>query len=246
MPEGSRRIDGVIDVGRAHPAWGPIRGDLDGRLVLVEHFGAPPSEAALASVYLKLAALVERWVRAHPRPPRPPLALVLSVGRPERALATFGLQARPPAGCWTGSVGPGAVLLVDVRGLAPGPGTTYLRLFDHRRSVVEQNLARLYRDPDVDSKTKLALGEAIMAEPAVWDPVEQRLTAQELLTRGRAALLRRLLAAQEGLLTPRVEAALAACDDPARIEAASLLLLRPQEPAALEAAVHACLVGARS
>ena len=248
VPERSRRIDGVLEIAAAHPAWGPIRADLDGRTVAIEHFAAPPPASALGSTFLKLAALLDRWVARTPRPSRAPLALVLSVGRPTAALELLRLRPRPLQGCYEATLGPAEVLLVDVRALPPTSGTALLRLFDHRPAVVGGNLRRMFDAPEIDSETKLALGEAIMAEPAIWDPAETHLTAQELLARGRAegqrAFLRALLAARPGALSTRVGAALTACPDPARLEAAGLLLLRPLEGPALEAALLGALRGA--
>ena len=256
IPERSRRIDAVLDVDLAHPAWGPIRADLEGRTVALEHFGAPPAAAALGSIFLKLAALLDRWLAdprpaSAPRPARAPLALVLSVGQPTAALELLRLRARPLRGCYEAALGPAELLLVDVRALPPGPGTALLRLFDHRPAVVGENLRRLFDDPEIDSSTKLALGEAIMAEPAIWDPVEQRLTAQEILARGRAEgrvagqreLLRTILAGREGALSARVDTALSACADPVRLQVVGQLLARPLDGPALEAAVLATLRG---
>ena len=188
-----------------------------------------------------------RWAGAVPRAGRAPLALVLSVGRPEGAIRALGLRARTLEGIYGCRMGRLRLLLVDVRGLPWGTDTACLKAFDHRPEVAARNLASLYADPAIDSRTKLAIGEAIMAEPQVWDPAEHQLTARELLARGRVegarALLRRLLRERPEVLSPRVEAALVACDELARLDAAAVAFVRGGEGSVLEPALLALLAG---
>ncbi len=251
VPESSHRIDGLIEIERADAAWGPIRRDLERRLVVLELFSSPPDLAALASTVFKLGAVFLRWAGGQPRAGRAPLALVVSVGRPAGAIRAFGLRARTLEGIYDCRMGRFRLVLVDVRGLPWRPDTALLKAFDHRPDVAARNLASLYADPAIDSRTKLAIGEAIMAEPQVWDPAEHQLTARELLARGRVegrvegarALLRRLLRERPEVLSPRIEAALVACDELARLDAAAVVFVRGGEASALEPALHAILEG---
>lgn len=251
VPESSHRIDGLIQLERASAAWGPIRRDLDRRLVVLELFSSPPGIAELASTVFKLGAMFVRWAGATPRAARAPIALVVSVGRPTAALRALGLRGRELPGLFGCRLGRLRLLLVDVRGLPWRADTAFLKTFDHRPEVAARNLASLYADPAIDSGTKLAIGEAIMAEPQVWDPAEHQLTARELLARGRVegrvegarALLRRLLRERPEVFSPRVETALEACDDLTRLDGAAVLFLRGGEATALEAGLLALLEG---
>ncbi len=92
---------------------------------------------------MKLGFLTTRWLSTSSRPLRPPLALVLSVGRPRGALAHFGFRERALPALWDTSLGALGILLVDARNLPVVPGTSFLRPFDHRGPVQTTNLARL-------------------------------------------------------------------------------------------------------
>ena len=185
VPESSRWIDAVLAPGRASPAWGILRSDLDRRQVLLEHFSRPPRPQRLASTLIKAAWGLERWVARDRVALSPPLTLVISVGRPVRALELLGFRPDDEhEGLHRARLGALELLLVDVRRLARGPGTSFLRAFDHRHAVAEENLRQVYQDPDLARAVKIKIGEAVMNEPALWNPEEKQVTAQELLERG--------------------------------------------------------------
>ncbi len=235
VPEGSRRIDALLELGRPNRIWGPLLPALSRRRILFEHFSGPPSIEALTTVHAKLALVLEAWARSRRVAARrglasirPPLGLVLSVGRPAGALQVLGYVPRGPSGVHVASLGAFEAVLVDVRGLPPEPGTALLRAFDHRPAVASRNLARLLVDPALDWRTRRAIGDAVMAKPKLWDPLEQQVTVDLLLQRGRVEGLR---AALRVVLSHRVperaaslEAAVAACDDAALLERAIALV----------------------
>lgn len=256
IPESSRAIDCLFPPQRASEAWGVIQGDLDGRAVLVEHFSQPPTPVKMATVVLKAAWLVEQWLKGRWRTARPPLALVLMVGRPEQALDLFAFEERGLQGCHRARQGPLEVLAVDVRALPPGAGTSFLRAFDHRVEAAD-NLRSLYADAGLPAATRMRIGEAVMKEPSVWGPTAVKLTAQELVElgrkegreegreegslRGRRAVLELQLSRRLGALSPRLRTALAGCADVSRLERAAALVLEPLDAATLERRVCAVL-----
>ncbi|MFC1708308.1 DUF4351 domain-containing protein [Planctomycetota bacterium] len=85
------------------------------------------------------------------------------------------------------------VVLVDVKGLPIRDDTAFLRLFDHRPQAVIQNLQRLFRSESVGVLEKERVKEAIMKNPAVFDPAERNLTYQETLAIGRLEGVKRVL-----------------------------------------------------
>ena len=239
VPEGSRRIDALLELGRPNRIWGPLLPALSRRRILFEHFSGPPSIEALTTVHAKLALVLEAWARSRRVAARrglasirPPLGLVLSVGRPAGALQVLGYVPRGPSGVHVASLGAFEAVLVDVRGLPLEPGTALLRAFDHRPAVASRNLARLLVDPALDWRTRRAIGDAVMAKPKLWDPLEQQVTVDLLLQRGRVeGRVEGLRAALRVVLSHRVperaaslEAAVAACDDAALLERAIALV----------------------
>lgn len=245
IPESSRFLDGLITIRAASDCWGPIRSDLEGRQLLFEHFSRAPSPRDLAVVVMKLGFLTDRWFSTSSSPPRPPLALVLSVGRPRGALVHFGFRERALPALWDACMGALGILLVDARNLPVAPGTSFLRAFDHRGPVQTANLRHLYDDPEIDWATKLEIGAAIMAEPNLWAPAARQLTAKQLFARGEAegrrAALRLLLGGREGVLTRPLEDALDGCDDLARLDRALALLNERLGPKDLATRLHAAL-----
>lgn len=157
---------------------------------------------------------------------------MLSVGRPAQALQAFDLRPAAPRGLYRARLGALELLLVDTRNLARVPGTSFLRAFDHRPGVAARNLRELFHDPGLSRGVKLAIGGAVMKEPALWDPREHRLTAEELVAlgeaRGAAAMRRALVAVLERELdlVPRaLSRAIEACQDVTRLERALRLAL---------------------
>lgn len=221
---------------------------------MIEHHSQAPLPEEVASALVKGAWSVEQWLRKRWKTRRSPLTLLLCVGRPAGALQRFALSGRSP-GCYRGALGALEVLLVDVRGLPPGRGTSFLRALDHHPEVAAANLRALYEDPRVDQRIKIRIGEAVMREHTVFDPSERFLTAQELLEEGRKegreegrvqearSNLRLLTARRLDSLSPKLEAAIQGCRDRRRMEEALLLLTEPLDPAALELALLAALQG---
>jgi len=199
IPESSRSIDAVLPAVPASPAWGVLRGLVDRREVVLEPFSRRPDPAEVAGVLLKVAWQVERALRTGTPGGRLPLGLVLSVGRPDEALDTFRmLEPTSPAGVYL-TPHPGLeVVLVDVRNLAPGPGTSFLRAFDHAR---DDRLAHLVTDTTLEAAIRDAILEAAMTQSDVFGSRELQRSRAELealgerrglergLERGRQALL---------------------------------------------------------
>lgn len=222
VPESSRWIDALLHVERPNPCWGVIGPDLAARQVLLEHYSAPPQRSRLTSTMIKAAWALDRWAVRSSARRRPPLTLIVSVGRPARGLRLLGFEDDPVGGLYRARLGALELLLADVRGLPDLPGTRFLRTFDHRPEVAAANLRRLYEDPTLSRGVKLAIGEAVMKQPALWDPREHQLTAKELLALGEERAVRRLvevvLRARLGSLSRQLSRALAECSDRSRLE----------------------------
>lgn len=87
-------------------------------------------------------------------------------------------------------------------------------------------------------ETKQAIGEAIMSEPSVFDPAESRLTYQEVLALGELKAARKMVSSQlrrrlGRALPDGLQEAVAACDDPARLDEALSLIIDEGDPNAL-------------
>jgi len=161
--------------------------------VIVEHFSRPPSRGELSKAFAKACWNVADWGDRGAAEPRPPLLVVLSVGRPRAALELWrGLEPCRPGGIYAATSPPLEAVLVDVRALRAEPGTSVLRFFDRRPEVAEDNVRRLWADPTVGKITKDALRRAIMSDPKTFER-ERPLTLEEVEQRteqrNRAAFL---------------------------------------------------------
>jgi len=169
-----RGADGALD------AWGPLRERVRGRTLVVEHFSRPPSPGELSKAFAKACWAIGGWSDRGAAEERPPLLVVLSVGRPRAALELWrGLEPSGLSGLCAGRLTPLEAVLVDVRALPPEPGTSVLRFFDHRPEVAEDNVRRLWADPAVGKITKDALRRAIMSDPKTFER-ERPLTLEEV------------------------------------------------------------------
>ena len=199
IPETARQIDLLHVVEEPSEAWGILSSDLAHRPLVLEHFSAPPSRQELAGSLLRAAWAVEEWFKGRWSTRRPPLTLVLSVGRPDLALGFFGLlQPTETTGVYR-TRDPGLeLILVDVRRLDPGrQGTAFLRLFDHRHEAVRENLPRSLRAPELYN-CRHSILEAIMNEPTVFDPLERRTTLAEIHLLAARRHLEQVLTARFG------------------------------------------------
>ena len=106
--------------------------------MVFEHFSRPPSPRQLGTALMKTAWALLRWFRGK-KTRRPTLGLVLSAGRPSSALEFFRLL-RPSRvhGVYRTNEPGLELILVDVARLPKGPGTSFLRLLDHRRPVTSR------------------------------------------------------------------------------------------------------------
>lgn len=161
---------------------------------------------------------------------------MISVGRPVAGLEHLGFASAAVQGCYRARLGRLELLLVDVRGLPPVPGTSLLRAFDDREEVAAANLRALFEDPDVQSATKIAVREAMMREPGLWHEGLRDLSGEELISlgeergfergveRGRVLTLRSVLTLQLerrlGALPRALAEAIEACADPGLLERA--------------------------
>lgn len=246
VPESSRWIDALLHVERPNPCWGVIGPDLAARQVLLEHYSAPPQRSRLTSTMIKAAWALDRWAVRSSARRRPPLTLIVSVGRPARGLRLLGSEDDPVGGLYRARLGALELLLADVRGLPDLPGTRFLRTFDHRPEVAAANLRRLYEDPTLSRGVKLAIGEAVMKHPTLWDPRERQLSADELMLDEARRLIGAALRQRLGRLPRRLERALAECPDRARIERLLLAALQETEPAKLKEIALELLTNARA
>ncbi|MFC1706670.1 DUF4351 domain-containing protein [Planctomycetota bacterium] len=194
LPESSRAIDMLTVVGKPAALWGVLRREVAHRPLLVEHYSRPPSPLNLATTLLKGSWVLEQWLAGCWPTRVGPLVLVLSVGRPRNALSLFS-EVRPVGGTRGLYRAPGGldVVLVDVKGLPVRDDTAFLRLFDHRPQAVIQNLQRLLGSESVGILEKERVKEAIMKNPAVFDPAERNLTYQEAVALGRLEEAKRVL-----------------------------------------------------
>ncbi|MFC1707931.1 hypothetical protein ACFL59_14135 [Planctomycetota bacterium] len=185
IPESSRGIDMMLRTGEPDPAWGVLQQDVGWRTVLIEHFSKPPSACELGTVFLKAAWGLEQWLCGKWTCKRPPLTLVLSVGCPRSGLDRLReLRPSDTLGVYRTREALLEVVLANVRGIPPGSGRSFLRLFDHRPEVVEANHERLRSDPTVGKLVRERISEAIMAEPRIFDPNEYYPTYQEAVAEG--------------------------------------------------------------
>jgi len=169
-----RRPDRTLD------AWGPLRERVRGRTLVVEHFSRPPSRDELSKAFAKACWTIADWSEDGAPETRSPLLVVLSVGRPRGALELWrGLEPTGLTGIYAATLTPLEAVLVDVKALPPGPGTSVLRFFDHRPDVAEDNVRRLWTDPAVGNITKDALRRAIMSDPKTFER-ERPLTLEEV------------------------------------------------------------------
>jgi hypothetical protein len=241
VPQASRYIDGVIYLSEASRGWGVIQTQVSGRIVIIEHFSRPPSLAKMVSGRAKLSWMTDLWWRQpdrrHGR--RPPLLLVISSGRPRKALAQLPeIAAGSLRGVWeTTPSAFGDTLIVDVKGLEETDGTSLLRLMHAAKPTVEarERIGHLLTDPVVDDTLRAKLIEGIMQGTVELTAEEQELTYRSVLERGRAegreegreegrgeALLR--IAAKIG--GDEVADELASIEDPDELEKRVLELLR--------------------
>ncbi|MFC1707930.1 hypothetical protein ACFL59_14130 [Planctomycetota bacterium] len=117
------------------------------------------------------------------------------------------------------------VVLANVRGIPPGPGRSFLRLFDHRPAVVEANHERLRNDPTVGKLMRERISEAIMAEPRIFDPNEYYPTYQEAVAKGRAEGREAMLEIARARLSRELVQELSAIDELNELQARLIELL---------------------
>lgn len=220
IPESARSIDLVTFVGEAKDVWGILREDLSRRRVAFEHYSRPPDRGDLAKCFLELAWVLEQWWRKR-EGGRPPLGLVISVGRPRAALGFYPLL-RPwePAGVYRTCAPLGdhglELILVDVKNLVPARGTEFLRMFDHRAGA--GNLRALLEAPEVGRLSKKAIGALVKNKKQLFEPEEWDIMKMfdDKLEEGRMLGIRSSLILQLESRFGPLKAA-----DRARIEAAS-------------------------
>ncbi len=227
IPQASRSIDGVMEVGEGSERWGVLRSTVRERTVLVEHWSSPPSFVELATAHFKRGAVVEGWaVEQAPdgsgregaaewaggaKPSRAPLLLIISNGRPRKALKGVNhLVASSTRGIWaSGDCRLGQTVLVDVKGLERMQGTSVLKLLRTPDSdqEIKSNIDHLIGDPMLSKDDREELLEAIMTQ-SPFTPTEQKLTVESVRESGRAEerLKFEAIRAQEKLNLERVRA----------------------------------------
>ena len=190
VPQASRYIDGVIHLDEASRGWGVIQEQLSHRIVIIEHFSRPPSVTQLVCGRAKLSWMVEQWwQRRVAHGIRPPLLLVLSGGRPRRAIAQIPelVPGRLP-GLWATAPSLfGDMLLVDVKGIEKADGTSVLRLMHASGSLSEarERIEHLLTDTGVWVTIRGNLVEGIMQGTVELSADEREVTYRSVLERGR-------------------------------------------------------------
>ena len=159
------------------------------RLIVLEAWSRTPSPAQLATAWLKLAWVTERWFGGDERlaqGDRAPSLLVLSNGRPRAALAAFeALEPLATVGAYgTNSAGASSALLLDLRALPPRSGLSLLRFLSFPRGPEDarERTDRLLGDEDLPIRMRRALMDAIMSDqiPIV---AEEQESAYDLAVR---------------------------------------------------------------
>jgi len=225
VPESSRRIDALLPAAPASEAWGFLREVLDRRPIVFEPFSGTPSAEELAVVLMKGACALADALARPADDARLPITLTLSVGRPQSALSVIQLLRPGRLEGLYRTREPGLeVVLVDVRNLPVGPGTSFLRAFDHTRL---DGLARVLTDGTLAGGTRDAIMEAAMAHSDVFGARELELSREQLVEKGLARGRREAhLAVARALLSPDAVAELEAIDDVDALERRLLELLR--------------------
>ena len=180
LPANARTIDAVLVAAAPDEVWGVLRGLMRGREVVIEHESEPPVPAKIYNALTKLCWRAELWELEGTLMERVPMLLVLSVGRPERALERLPFERQEFEGLYRGDWGELTVALVDVKRLEPGPGRWFLRLFNHDDEAFQHNMRHFLRDETMTRETRKKVADAILEQETEFPEGQRQATFDEI------------------------------------------------------------------
>ena len=191
MPRKSRHVDGLLYFAEPNPALGPWAQRLAERLVVFETYSRTPRPAQLATAWLKLSWVTERWLAGDEplcRGARPPALLVTSRGRPRSALRAVDVLAplSTPGAYATAGDGFSSALFLDLRALPPVSGLSVLRYLPYPvdRHEAKARTDRLLGDDDLPITMRRTLMDAIMSDQIPVVPEERESAYERAVRRG--------------------------------------------------------------
>ncbi len=240
LPRKSRHVDGLLFFEQSNPAFGPWADRLADRIVVFEAYSRPPRSEQLATAWLKLAWVSERWVAEDvqlSRGGRPPMLLVVSNGRPRTALRLFDVVVpQSTLGAWaTDGEGVFGTLVLDLRTLPAAAGLSVLRFlrFPTSREEARERTACLLGDEHLPITMRRALMDAIMSDQIPID-VDERESAWDRAVRSGVEIgeqrgeRRTLLAIARLRASADLVAELEAVDDLDVLRQRVIALVRPE------------------